>query len=154
MQRAADIENIIDRYPGSQEHLVFILQDIQEAFGYISPENMRTTCDHVGVHLTRAYSVATFYKSFRLEPMGEHQIEVCLGTACHLKGGPRIVEELERGLHMDVGTTSEDMRFTLETVNCLGACALAPVVVVDKEYNPKVTAKKINKTLKSLTENE
>lgn len=152
MQRAADIETIIDRYPGSQENLIFILQDIQEAFGYISVENMRTACDHLGVPITQAYSVATFYKSFRLEPMGEHSIEVCLGTACHLKGGPRIVEELERKLDVNVGCTTEDMRYTLETVNCLGACALAPVVVVDKEYTPKVTAKKINKKLKSLEE--
>ncbi len=154
MQRAINIESIIDSYPGSQESMVFILQDVQEAFGYISLENMQTACDHVGVPLTHAYSMATFYKSFRLEPVGEHEIHVCLGTACHLKGGPRVVEELERKLHVDAGETTDDMRYTLETVNCLGACALAPVVVVDKEYVPKVTAKKLEKTLKTLTENE
>ncbi|ACL03965.1 MULTISPECIES: NADH-quinone oxidoreductase subunit NuoE [Desulfatibacillum] len=154
MQQTVDIESIIDHYPGVQESMVFILQDIQEAFGYISLENMQAACDHVGVPLTHAYSMATFYKSFRLEPVGEHEIHVCLGTACHLKGGPRIVDELERRLNVHAGATTEDMRYTLETVNCLGACALAPVVVVDKEYVPKVTAKKIQKTLKTITDNE
>ncbi len=151
MQPATDIEEIMDRYPASPEHLIFMLQDIQHSFGYISAENMRTACDHAGVPLTRAFSVATFYQSFRLEPKGEHEIRVCLGTACHLKGGPRIVEELERRLNCKVGETTGDMRFTLSTVNCVGACALAPVMVVDEEYSSRMTARKLDKALKELT---
>lgn len=151
---AADIEEIMDRYPGTSEHLIFLLQDIQANYGFISQENMQAVCDHTGVPMTRAYSVATFYQSFRLEPKGDHDVRVCLGTACHLKGGPRIVEELERRLNCPVGGTSEDMRYTLESVNCVGACALAPVMVVDEKYAPKVTAKNLEKTLKELEQEE
>ena len=100
--------------------------------------------------LTQGYSVATFYQSFRLDPRGEHEIRVCLGTACHLKGGQRIVEELERRLNVKAGETTEDMRYTLNTVNCVGACALAPVVVTDEEYHPNMTAQKLEKHLKTL----
>jgi NADH-quinone oxidoreductase subunit E len=104
----------------------------------------------VGVPLSRAWSVATFYKSFSLEPRGEHEIKVCLGTACHLKGGPRILAALERDLSIRRGQTTEDLRFTLETVNCLGACALAPVLVVGEDYHPNVTVRKVNKLIKQL----
>ncbi len=146
----AEIEDIIDRYPGRPEYLIFLLQDIQSSFGYISQESMRRVCDRTGVPLTRAYSVATFYQSFRLDPKGEHEIKVCLGTACHLKGGQRLVEDLERRLGVAAGETSGDMRFTLDTVNCLGACAISPVVVMDEEYYPNMTARKLEKQLKAL----
>ena len=144
------IDEIIERYPTKPEYLIFLLQDIQADCGYISAESMQLISEHTGVPVTQAYSVATFYQSFRLEPQGEHEVRVCLGTACHLKGGPRIVEELERRLDVASGGTTEDMRYTLSTVNCVGACALAPVVVVDEEYHPNMTAKKLEKQLKSL----
>lgn len=144
------LDEIIERYPDKPEYLISLLQDIQGSYGYISPEAMQQACDRTKVPLTQGYSVATFYQSFRLDPSGEHEIRVCLGTACHLKGGPRIVEELERRLDVEAGGTTEDMRYTLNTVNCVGACALAPVVVVDEEYFPNVTAKKLEKQLKSL----
>ena len=112
---------------------------------------MNLVCDHVGVPLTQAYAVATFYQSFSLEPKGEHEIRVCLGTACHLKGGPRIVEEAERKLGIKSGQTTKDLKFTLETVNCLGACALAPVAVVDEEYFPNVTTRKLLKNIDKLS---
>ena len=111
------IENILDRYPAKPEFLIFLLQDIQEDCGYISPESMQIVSDHTGVPVTQAYSVATFYQSFRLEPVGEHEVKVCLGTACHLKGGQRIVDELERQLQINAGETTDDMSFTLDTVN-------------------------------------
>ena len=98
------IDDILERYPESPEYLIFLLQDIQSSYGYISPEAMQLVCDHTGVPETQAYSVATFYQSFRLDPQGEHEIRVCLGTACHLKGGQRIVEELERKLDIDLDT--------------------------------------------------
>jgi NADH-quinone oxidoreductase subunit E len=145
-----DIDEIIDSYPGRPEYLIFLLQDIQAAFNYISPEALALVCDHTGVPLSRAYSVATFYKSFSLEPKGEHEIRVCQGTACHLKGSPRLVEELERRLGIQAGQTTPDLRFTLETVNCLGCCALSPVVVVDGEYHSQATARKLNKILEQL----
>lgn len=144
------IEEILERYPSKPEYLIFLLQDIQDDYGFISPETMQLVSEHTGVPITQAYSVATFYQSFRLEPKGEHEIRVCLGTACHLKGGPRIVEELERRLGVAAGETTEDMMFTLDTVNCLGACALAPVMVVDDQYESNITAGKIEKILKRI----
>jgi NADH-quinone oxidoreductase subunit E len=146
----AQIDEIIDRYPGKPEFLIFLLQDIQSSYGYISPEAMQMACDRAGVPLTQGYSVATFYQSFRLDPCGEHEIRVCLGTACHLKGGHRLVEDLERRLGIAAGGTTDDFRYTLNTVNCVGACALAPVAVVDREYLPNATVKKLEKHLKVL----
>ena len=147
-----DIDSVLEKYPGEPQFLISLMQDVQSLYNYISPEHLELICDHVGVARTRAYSVATFYKSFSLEPRGEHEIKVCLGTACHLKRSPRIVESLERELHVFRGHTTGDLRFTLETVNCVGACALAPVVVVDEEYQPKTTFRKLNRVLKSLAE--
>ena len=148
--RGIELEEILERYPGRPEYLIFLLQDIQSSYGYITPEAISRVCDHTDVPLTQAYSVATFYQSFRLDPRGEHEIRVCTGTACHLKGGQRLVEELERRLKVKSGGTTEDMRYTLNCVNCLGACALAPVVVIDEEYNPNATARKLEKKLKVL----
>lgn len=148
------IEDILERYPAKPEYLIFLLQDIQADCGYLSPESMQRVSDHIGVPVTQAYSVATFYQSFRLEPQGEHQIRVCLGTACHLKGGDRIVSELERRLGISAGETSDDMMYTLDTVNCLGACAMSPVMVIDDEVESKITAGKIEKILKKLNSNK
>ncbi len=145
-----DIDEIIERYPGKQEYLIFLLQDVQSAFRYIPPEALELICDHTGVPLSQAYSVATFYKSFSLKPKGEHQVKVCLGTACHLKGGERLVDDLERKLKVKAGETTADLLVTLETVNCLGCCALSPVVVVDDDYLAQATSGKLNKKLKSL----
>jgi NADH-quinone oxidoreductase subunit E len=144
------LDEIVERYPGEAEYLIIMLQDIQSRFGYISKESMQLACDRAGVPLTQGYSVATFYQSFRLDPKGEHEIRVCSGTACHLKGSQRLVEELERRLGVPAGDTTADLRYTLNTVNCVGACALAPVVVVDEEPQPNMTAKKLAKHLKTL----
>lgn len=150
LQQPEIIEEILERYPAKPEYLIFLLQDIQAGYGYISSESMQIISDHTGVPVTQAYSVATFYQSFRLEPRGEHEIKVCLGTACHLKGGHRIVEELERQLGINAGETTEDMMYTLNTVNCLGACAMAPVMVIDDEVESKITAGRIKKILKTI----
>ncbi|MBW1615203.1 MAG: NAD(P)H-dependent oxidoreductase subunit E [Deltaproteobacteria bacterium] len=148
------INEILQKYPAASEYLIFLLQDIQEAYGYISGENMEIVCEHINVPISRAYSVATFYKSFRLEPKGEHEIKVCLGTACHLKGGGRLAEELQRRIGVEPGCTSKDMRYTLETVNCVGACALSPVMIVDEKYHPNTNAKKIGKVLSEIDKEE
>jgi NADH-quinone oxidoreductase subunit E len=145
-----NIEAILDRFPPQPEHLISALQDVQAKFNYISPAAMRAVCDHLGVPISRGWAVATFFKSFRLEPRGMHEIKVCLGTACHLKGGARLVEALERDLAVTRGHTSKDLNFDLDTVNCLGACALAPVVVVDEDYQPTATHRKLKRVLKEL----
>jgi NADH-quinone oxidoreductase subunit E len=145
-----DIGTILERYPRHPQHLINLLQDVQAEYGYISPEHLTLICDHVGVPVTQAWSVATFFKSFSLEPRGEHEIKVCLGTVCHLKGGERLVEGCERDLRVKRGGSTEDLRFSLDTVNCLGACALAPVVVVDDQYLPNTTHPRLSKLIKKL----
>jgi NADH-quinone oxidoreductase subunit E len=129
-----EIETILEHYPRHPQHLINLLQDVQAEYSYISSEHLTLICDHVGVPLTQAWSIATFYRSFSLEPRGEHEIKVCLGTTCHLKGGQRLVEACERNLGVARGQTTGDGRFTLDTVKCVGACALAPVVMVDEDY--------------------
>jgi NADH-quinone oxidoreductase subunit E len=129
-----DIEILLEQYPRHPQHLINLLQDVQAEYSYISSEHLTLICDHVGVPITQAWSVATFYKSFSLEPRGEHEIRVCLGTTCHLKGGQRLVEACERNLGVARGQTTGDLKFTLDTIKCVGACALAPVVMVDEDY--------------------
>jgi NADH-quinone oxidoreductase subunit E len=145
-----NIEAILDRFPPQPEHLISALQDVQAKFNYISPAAMRAVCDHLGVPLSRGWTVATFYKSFSLVPRGMHDIRVCLGTACHLKGGGRIVEGLERELDVPREHTTKDMRVTLETVRCLGTCAMAPVVMIDEEYLGGANIRSLKKELKKL----
>lgn len=128
------IETILERYPRHPQHLINLLQDVQAEYNYISPEHLTLVCDHVGVRVTQAWAVATFYKSFSLEPRGEHEIKVCLGTTCHLKGGQHLAEACERTLGVARGQTTPDLKFTLDTVKCVGACALAPVVMIDEDY--------------------
>ncbi len=150
-ERPIDIDSLLEKYPGEPKFLISLLQDVQEEYQFISEENMNLICDHVGVPLTQAWSVATFYKSFSLEPRGEHEVKVCLGTACHLKGGQRLLENIRRKLEIEQGETTSDLKFTVETVNCLGACALAPVAVVDDKYYPKTTSSKLEKILKKIS---
>lgn len=145
-----DIDTVLEKYPGEPRYLISLMQDVQALYNYISPDHLNLICDHVGVPRTRAWSVATFYKSFSLEPRGEHEIKVCLGTACHLKGGPRLVEGLERELKIKRGQTTSDLMFTLETVNCLGTCAMAPVVMIDEEYLGGATVRSTRKLLKGF----
>jgi len=145
-----NIEAILDRFPPQPEHLISALQDVQAKFNYISPATMRAVCDHLGVPISRGWAVATFYKSFSLVPRGMHDIRVCLGTACHLKGGGRIVEGLERELAVEREHTTKDLQFTLETVRCLGTCAIAPVVMVDEEYVGEANIRSLKKQLKKI----
>ena len=144
------LENILERYPPSSEHLISALQDVQANFNYIPPEAMAAVCDHLGVPLSRGWAVATFYKAFSLEPKGEHEIKVCLGTTCHLKGSERLVECCERDLGVERGHATEDLRFTLDTVKCVGACAEAPVVMIDENYLGRASFGSLKKQLKKL----
>jgi len=145
-----DIEIILENYPRHPQHLINLLQDVQAEYSYISSEHLTLICDYVGVPLTQAWSVATFYKSFSLEPRGEHEIKVCLGTTCHLKGGERLVEACERDLGVGRGQTTEDLHLSLDTVKCVGACALAPVVMVDNDYLGEATMVSLKKRLEEL----
>jgi len=114
--------------------LIPMLEEIQAKYGYLPQEALSQLASETGHSLVDIYGVATFYKAFSLKPRGRHLISVCLGTACHVRGGPAIAQEVERMLDIKAGETTQDKEFTLETVNCLGACALGPVVVVDGHY--------------------
>jgi NADH-quinone oxidoreductase subunit E len=142
------VDGIIDKYNAEKSSLIGIFQDIQQEWRYLPREAILRVVERLGVPITQAYMVATFYKSFSLVPRGEHEIHVCLGTACHLRGGQRLVENFERNLNVKAGGTTADMKFTLETVNCLGACALAPLVRVDQKNYGKMTGDKISKIIK------
>jgi len=142
------VDEIIDKYNAEKGSLIGIFQDVQQAYRYLPREAIVRIVERLGIPMTQAYMVATFYKSFSLVPRGEHEVHVCLGTACHLRGGQRLVENFQRTLDVKVGETTADGKFTLETVNCLGACALAPLVRVDQKNYGKMTGDRISKIVK------
>jgi len=136
---------IIEEYRGQQGALVPILQEINSTYNYLPENVLRYISQELDIPLTLIYRAATFYKAFSLKPVGKHKVTVCLGTTCHVKGAPRIVDTLERELGIKVGETTEDMNFTLETVNCVGCCGLAPVMTVGEDLYGKVTQAKLPK---------
>jgi len=132
--------------------LLPLLQDIQTEYGYLPEDNLRETAETLGMPLIDVYSVATFFKSFSLTPRGRHQVKICLGTACHVRGSSRISKEIERKLALKPGETSEDGEFSLEAVMCLGCCAIGPVVVLDGKYYGQVTPAKLESILETVKE--
>ena len=129
-----EITAIIGKYKAEEGQLIAILQDIQSSFYYLPKEALVQVSEAVDIPLSRVYSVATFFKAFSLEPKGRHTVSVCLGTACHVRGAPKVLEQIERKLRINTGETTSDSQFTLETVNCMGCCALGPVVRIDGKY--------------------
>jgi NADH:ubiquinone oxidoreductase subunit E len=148
MENMARIDAIIAGYQGKTSGLTTILQDIQDEYNYLPPQAMEHVAEKMGLPLSQVLHVATFYKAFSLEPRGKHLITVCLGTACHVRGGARLVEQVERLLKIRAGGTTSDLQFTLETVNCVGSCALGPVMIVDGEYYGKMASSKVERVLK------
>ncbi len=141
------VDKIIDEYDGEQSSLVMILQDIQEELNYLPKPALYRVSEKLELPLSRVHTVATFYSSFSLKERGKHIIKICDGTACHLRGAPCLCDEIEKVLDIAEGETSKDMEFTLEVVACLGACALAPVITIDNEYEGKMTAERIRESL-------
>jgi NADH-quinone oxidoreductase subunit E len=139
---AGKVESVLDRHQRDPGMLVAILQDIQAEYNYLPREALEEVSKGLCVPLSQVYSVATFFKALSLKPRGRHLINVCLGTACHVRGAVRVLEAMERELAISSGETTKDLRFTLETVNCVGACALGPVVIVDGEYHGQMKAEK------------
>ncbi len=146
--KAVKVEALIDSYADKKEQLIALLQDVQVEFNYIPQDVIIKISQKLDIPLSQIFSVATFFKAFSLKPRGRHTITVCLGTACHVKGGQRLVDKLARDYHLMPGETTEDEKFTLEAVNCLGCCAMGPVVVVDDKYEGQVTPDKLDKILK------
>jgi NADH-quinone oxidoreductase subunit E len=147
-----DILKILEKHGAERSALIAILGDIQERYRYLPQDALRIVSDKTGVALVDVYAAATFYRSFSLKPRGKHFVCVCLGTACHVRGGPRVAEEFERQLGISAGETTPDEKFTLETVNCLGACALGPIAVIDGCYHSHVTTAKVKQILNDVRE--
>ncbi len=143
------IEKVLQKYGYRHSDIISIMQDIQGIENYISEETIRYISEKMELNLARIYDIATFYKTFSLNPRGRHIIKVCCGTACHLSGTPQNLDQIKRSLDIEDGETTEDRQFSMETVNCLGACALAPVLVVDEDYYDTVNAGKVEKILAS-----
>lgn len=148
------IRDIFKRHPANRGSLIPVLQDVQDDFGYLSEEAVEELSQLMGISANEIYGVATFYTQFRFSPPGRHRIQSCLGTACHVRGGQNILNELEQRLGITAGQTTADGQFDLERVACLGCCALAPVVAVDGKVHAQVTAKKIPSVLSQYSGKE
>jgi len=146
-ERLSGIKDILERHPANRGSLIPVLQDVQEDFGYLSEEAVEELARLMGISANEIYGVATFYTQFRFKPPGRHTIQSCQGTACHVRGGQKILNELEQRLEITAGQTTADGQFDLQRVACLGCCALAPVVAVDGKVHAQVTAKKIPSVL-------
>jgi len=142
------IDQIIDKYQGDSGALIQVLLEIQRENRWLPNEALKKVSKKLEVPLNQIQHIATFYKAFSLVPRGRHEVQLCLGTACHVRGGPRILDRVEEVLGIQAGQTTTDMKFTLETVNCLGCCALGPVMVVDGKYHGKIVPAKVEDVLK------
>lgn len=142
------IQSIVKKHQGLKKNLIAILLDIQDTYHYLPQESLCCVSDALGMPLIEIVGVATFYRAFSLTPRGKHTCLVCMGTACHVRGGPKILDEFERQLDVKAGDTTKDGQFTLETVACLGCCAIGPVVVIDEAYHGHATIRKVGSILK------
>ena len=143
-----EVEEILGRYSGGPGDLIPVLQDVQDRYNYLPEDVLRYISGRMKVPLSRIYHVATFYNAFSLEPRGEHTIEVCTGTACHVKGAGKILDWLRAELGVEPGHTTSDLKFTLQTVRCLGCCSLAPVVRIDGDTYGNLTQDLLPKILR------
>jgi len=141
------VAEIISKYGADRSQMVSILQDIQAEYFYLPEEALLQVSETMDVPASRVYDVATFFKAFSLHPRGKHIIDVCLGTACHVRGGRRVLETMERCLSIKRGETTKDRKFTLESVNCMGCCAVGPAVKIDGDYFGRMSTDKVNDLL-------
>lgn len=146
--RIERVEQIVSLHPPGREGLIPVLQEIQDALGFIAPDSMDRLATLSGVSMNEIYGVATFYTRFRFTPPAEHTVRVCLGTACHVCGGRQVLDEFENQLKIKAGQVTEDGRFGLERVACVGCCALAPVVVIDDQVHAGMAPRKVKSLIK------
>jgi NADH-quinone oxidoreductase subunit E len=146
----AIVRDVVKRYGGRKRAVIQVLQDLQDRFRWLPPDVLEAAAEELGLPLARVFSVATFYKSFSLVPRGRHICTICMGTACHVRGGAAVLEHFERKLGLKAGETSADGDVTLERVNCLGACALAPLAMVDGRYYGQMSEAKADEVLEPL----
>lgn len=140
---------IIQNYPKEKRFTLAILQDIQKSYNYIPREEIEELAQYLEIPVSEVYSIATFYKALSLKPKGKYIIKVCNGTACHIRGANKIIDEIKEELNINTGETTDDGLFSIEIVNCLGACALAPVMVINDKYYGSMTKDKIAEILES-----
>ena len=145
-----EINEILRNEALGEGSLIGALEEIQERYRFLPPEALILASEYFNVPLAQTYAVATFYNAFSLKPKGKHCLHVCMGTACHVRGSPQVLDRLETKLNIKVGETTTDRLFTLETVNCMGACALGPIVVTDEAYSGAMTPQKVDQLLKNL----
>ena len=148
------VDEIVEKYGLEQRGLIPSLLDIQKVYNYLPPDALHRVGERLKVPMIQIYQVASFYKAFSLEPRGKHIITVCLGTACHVRGAERLIDHVGQELNIQPGETTPDYQFTLEAVNCLGTCALGPVMVVDGKYYGNMIASKVERVLSRYRERE
>ncbi|MGN0078644.1 MAG: NADH-quinone oxidoreductase subunit NuoE [Coriobacteriales bacterium] len=146
------VAQIIAGYPQDRRYALAALQDMQHAFNYIPEEGLHALAAHLGCPVSQLYAMATFYKALSLKPKGRHIIKICNGTACHIRGAVNLASGLKRELGIDPGETTADGEFSVELVNCLGSCALAPVILVDGTYHNKVRMEELPRIVESYRE--
>jgi len=142
------LPDIFDRYPRSPESLIAVLQDIQKEFQFLPCEALEETARMLDVPLSKVFSVSTFYNAFSLKPRGEKVVRICVGTACHIRGASVIQDQIESALGIKAGGTTSDGKFSIEVVACVGACAMAPVVIVNDKYHGSVNVSTVKRLLK------
>lgn len=147
-----NIKEILDRYPPKQRYSLAVLQEVQKEYGFISPNNLLAISSHLGVPVSEIFSIATFYKALSLNKKGKCIIKVCDGTACHIRGSVNILEEIKRALKINEGETTPDGLFSIEIVNCVGSCAMAPVVICGEEYFGNVQTGKASEIIEKARE--
>ena len=152
MHTKEEIQAVIDRYPCTQQSALAAMQDMQRQFGYLPREGLEALSKHLSCPFSQLYSMATFYKAFSLTPKGRHVIKLCDGTACHIRGGSVLLEGVERELGIRPGETTPDGLFMLQLVNCLGSCAIAPVILIDGTFYGRMTLEKLPGVLNSYRE--
>jgi len=146
-----DLAEILVRYPDAgREALIPLLQEVQEEFGYLSLDTIKQVGAHLNLPVSKIYGVATFYNQFRFQPIGKYHIQVCRGTACHVKGSAAVLEDVKQILKLAPGETTRDGLFSLEVVACIGACGLAPVIKINEEFHAEMTASKLDRVFKAL----
>ena len=145
------VGQVLAKYQHDKSALIDVLHDTQSEIGYLPKEALEAIHTGLDVPLSRVYSVATFFKAFSLTPRGRHLINVCLGTACHVRGSDKVLEQMEKELGIKTGSNTDDLRFTLETVNFVGACALGPMVIIGEDYHGEMTPEKVGEVLKNYS---
>ncbi|MEA1964091.1 MAG: NADH-quinone oxidoreductase subunit NuoE [Candidatus Aerophobetes bacterium] len=154
MEEKLKVDEVIERYEGDKANLISILQDVQSEYNWLPQDVLTYIAQKLSLPLIDVFEVVTFYKSFSLKPRGKHLITVCSGTACHVRGGHRVLEEIEKRINIEPGETTEDKQFTLETVNCLGCCAIGPIVVMDGEYYGQMNTRKAASLLEKYSKKD